>query len=383
MEHETGGPALSVKTVAVDGRRARRAFIRFPWSLYGDDPAWVPPLLIERGMHLSAGNPFFEHAECRFWLAFRDGRPVGRISAQVDRLHIARYGDATGFWGMLESENRPETAKALFDTAEAWLRQRGMTRARGPFNLSINQECGLLVEGFDTPPSVMMGHARPYYGGLVEACGYGKARDLVAYTMNVTGGNSRAAERITRKTAARIRTRTLRRKRFREEMNIVRKIYNDAWSDNWGFVPFTDKEFEHLGSDLKLLLNDHLVRIAEIDGQPAAFMVMLPNLNEAIGDLDGRLWPLGWLRLLWRLKARTPRSARVPLMGVLKRYQGSLLGAALAYRVIGDMKRDVQRLGIRELELSWILEDNRGVRGIIENVGGRAYKTYRIYTRDL
>jgi len=373
----------SLRIVNVQKRRERRAFIRLPWSLYQDDPMWVPPLLIERHQHLSPKNPFFEHADCAFWIAYRDGKPVGRISAQIDQLSLERYHDDTGFWGMLEAEDNIETFQVLFNTAETWLRKRGMRRAAGPFNLSINQECGLLVSGFDTPPSVMMGHAPPYYGDAIVQCGYRKIKDLLAYAIDADFKHSTAMHALTKRTRKRVRTRTIRRSQFNDDINIMHRIFNDAWSENWGFVPLTREEFEHLGKDLKFLVKEKFIRIAEVDGEPAAFMVVLPNLNEVIRDLNGRLLPFGWLKLLWRLKVRHPETARIPLMGVLKQYQGTLLGAALAYRVIGDLQEAVERNGIRYVEMSWILEDNLGMRNIIENIGGRAYKTYRIYGKDL
>lgn len=378
---ELSGSSLQV--VKVEGHQQRNNFIRLPWSLYRKDPMWVPPLLLERRLHLSPKNPYFEHATSCFWIAYRAGKPVGRISAQVDQLHVERYQDDTGFWGMLEAEDNLATFQALFDTAENWLRSQGMKRSRGPFNLSINQECGLLVEGFDTEPSVMMGHALPYYAGHIEQCGYGKEKDLLAYMIDTHEEPTATRKRVTRRTQNRIQTRTLRKKYFQEDLDIVFSIFNDAWSENWGFVPFTKKELEHLANDLKLLINENLVRIAYVDNVPSAFMVLLPNLNEAIKDLNGRLIPFGWLKLLWRLKVKYPQTGRVPLMGVLSEHQESLLGAALAYRVIGDMQEAVIRCGIKQAEMSWILEDNIGVRGIIEDLGGRQYKTYRVFSKEL
>ncbi|MDO8722155.1 MAG: hypothetical protein Q7J31_07975 [Syntrophales bacterium] len=344
---------------------------------------WVPPLLFERRMHLSPKNPYFEHAICCLWMAYREGVPVGRISAQIDRLHLEHYQDDTGFWGMLEAEDNMETFRALLGTAENWLRNQGMKRARGPFNLSINQECGMLVAGFDTPPSVMMGHARPYYNQRIEQCGYLKEKDLLAYVIDAAFESSPAMRAIIKRTKGRIRTRTVQKRQFQEDLNTIRGIFNDAWSNNWGFVPFTRKEFEHLGKDLKLLVSENFIRIAEVDGVPAAFMVVLPNLNEAIRECKGRLWPFGWLKLLWCMKVAHPKTARIPLMGIRRCYHDSLLGAGLAYRVINDLREPVTSHGIKNVEMSWILEDNTGIRKIIEDIGGRVYKTYRIYSKHL
>lgn len=372
-----------LQIVKVENRQDRNTFIRLPWSLYQDDPMWVAPLKLERSMHLSPKNPYFEHATCCLWLAVRNEKPVGRISAQVDQLHLQRYQDDTGFWGMLEAEDDLEIFQALLSVAESWLSSQGMKRARGPFNLSINQECGLLVDGFDTPPSMMMGHARPYYGEHVEQCGYGKVKDLLAYLIDGDAEPSASRKRIIKRTQSRITTRMLNKSRFDEELDIVFSIFNDAWAQNWGFLPFTAREFEHLAKDLKLLVKDKFVRIAYIDGVPSAFVVLLPNLNEVIADLNGALFPFGWLKMLWRLKLKSPKTGRILLMGVLSKYHESLLGAALAYRVISDTQEAVIQEGMEKIELSWILEDNIGVRNIIVDCGGQVYKTYRIYSKDM
>ncbi|MFV0437937.1 MAG: N-acetyltransferase [Desulfopila sp.] len=378
----SGESNLSI--VMVETARHRDQFIRLPWSIYRDDPVWVPPLIMERKSHLSPKNPYFEHASCRLWLALRDGVPVGRISAQVDQLYLERYGDNTGFWGMIEAEDRAETFTALFTTAERWLKSRGMRRAIGPFNFSINQECGLLVDGFDSPPSMMMGHARPYYGQWVEQCGYRKEKDLLAYLIDSRVAPSATRRRLIRASdRQRITSRCLRKSHFAEDLAIVFTIFNDAWANNWGFVPFTEAELGHLANDLKLLINNRLVRIVSLGEEPAAFVVLLPNLNEAIRDLDGALFPLGWCKLLWRLKMQKPRTGRILLMGVLSKYHETLLGVTLAYRAIHDVQEAALEVGMEAAELSWILEDNTGTNDIIEDFGGVVYKTYRIYGRDI
>ena len=243
----------------------------------------------------------------------------------------------------------------------------------------------MLVDGFDTPPSLMMGHARPYYGSRLEENGYAKEKDLLAYIIDADFKHSAAMQTVIKRARSKqnVRVRPLQKSNFKKELNIIQDIFNDAWSQNWGFVPFTEEEFEHLGKDLKMLANEELVKIAEVDGQPAAFMVTLPNINEAIRDLNGRLLPFGWLKLLWRLKVKYPQSARIPLMGVRRRYHDSILGAALAFMVIASSQQPGLKLGIKEVELSWILEDNTAMRNIIESIGGRVYKTYRIYHKAL
>jgi len=382
-DRQTGHSDKAIRVVKVENRTTLNDFIRLPWSLYANDPMWVPPLLLERRMHLSPKNPYFEHAKFCSWLAYRNGKPVGRISAQIDRLHIDRYQDATGFFGMLEAENNGRLFHTLLNKAEAWLGDQGMKRVYGPFNLSINQELGLLVNGFDTPPSMMMGHACPYYSDRIEENAYHKEKDLLAYIINSNTEMPAAAKSVMARSKDRIHIRKLNMAKFSDELQIIRDIFNDAWSQNWSFVPFTNEEFDHLGKDLKMLADEELVKIAEVDGNPAAFIVALPNLNEVIRDLNGRLLPFGWLKVLWRLKISYPESARIPLMGVRCRFHDSLMGAALAFGVISSIQQHGIKRGIKEVELSWILEDNMRMRTIIESIGGRVYKTYRIYSKQL
>jgi hypothetical protein len=381
--HRENRHQQSIRVVPVAGRRPMRDFIKMPWPLYVDDPCWVPPLIIERQWHLSKKNPYFEHADFQAWIAYRGERMVGRISAQVDQMHLQRYQDATGFFGFLEAENDPETFCGLFGTAEEWLRQKGMQRIRGPFNLSINDECGLLVEGFDSPPPIMLGHALPYYGPRVEEQGYAGVQDLLAYRAHPDIDPPRQLEALSKRVAGKVTVRTMRRDRFNEELEIIRDIFEDAWSENWGYIPFTPAEFTELGKNLKFLVDSESVRIAELDGEPAAMIVLFPNINEAIKDLNGRLLPFGWLKLLWRLKVVGLKSARVPLLGVRRRYHGSMLGAALALMVIAPLHVRARKKGVMEVDMSWILEQNQGMRKITESVGCDLYKRYRIYQKDL
>jgi hypothetical protein len=258
-----------------------------------------------------------------------------------------------------------------------------MQRIRGPFNLSINDECGLLIEGFDSPPPIMLGHALPYYKMRVEEQGYTKTQDLLAYLTHPDVPPPRQLETLAKRVAGRVKVRTLYRDRFNKEMDIIRDIFVDAWSENWGFIPFTPAEFAELGKNLKFLVDSESVRIAEVDGEPAAMIVMFPNINEIIKDLNGRLLPFGWLKLLWRLKVVGAKSARIPLMGVRRRYQGSMLGAALVLMMIAPLHEKSRRQGIENIDMSWILEQNQRTRKIIESFGGIVYKRYRIYQKDL
>ena len=377
----TNSPAVHLLPV----RNARQLwqFIDVPYRIYHDDPAWIPPLRLERRVHLSRHNPFFEHGEWQAWVALREGIPVGRISAQVDRLHRERYGADTGHFGLLEAQDDSEVFARLFDAAESWLRERGTHDVTGPFNFSINQECGLLVEGFSRPPVVMMPHGRPWYAGQVQALGYQPRKDLLAYWVRTDFTPPPFMESLIRRYGKAVKLRTLRRDRMREEMEILRDLFNDAWSDNWGFVPFTRAEFAEFGDSLKLLVPDEYVQIAEIDSEAVAFIAALPNINEAAADLSGHLFPLGWLKLIWRLKRRGIHTGRVPLMGVRKRFQNSSQGIALALLVVRAVKEALWRRGILEVEMSWILEDNKGMRHILEVFGSDLYKRYRIYGKHL
>ncbi|MGB5290127.1 MAG: hypothetical protein WBN41_01585 [Lysobacterales bacterium] len=368
----------------VSGRKALNTFIRVPWRIYKDDPNWVPPLLAERRDALSPKHPYFKHALWRAWVAYRNGEPVGRISAQIDDLHLKQYDTKTGFFGLIEAPDDDEVFSALFQAAEAWLRSQGIRNIIGPFNLSINQDLGVLVEGFDSPPYVMTGHAPAYYGAAIERCGYRPAQDLLAYGLD--GGTlaiPRVMQALIDRSGDRIKVRSLGSRSNEDELNSMRDIFNDAWKNNWNFTPFTTEEFNLVGKEILLAAPKDFIQIAEVDGEDAAFIVLLPNINEAIADLDGRLLPFGWAKLFWRLKVEFPRSARVALMGVRQKYQNTRFGPALAYMIINAVMEAGKAKGLERVEMSWILEHNHGVRNIIESVGGQITKRYRMYEKEL
>jgi len=375
--------AEAIEIRPVVGRKQIDAFIRLPWQIYADDPQWVPPLALERRLHFSRLNPFFKHAEWQTWLAYRDDKPVGRISAQINQVHRDQHGAEAGMFGLLEAENDPEIFRALLDTSESWLAARGTKIITGPFNLSINQDCGVLVDGFDTPPVIMMPHARKWYGPQLENQGYMPAMDLLAYWINTDFEPSLVMQTLFKRFSKRIRLRILSRKQFRQELEIIRDIFNDAWSNNWGFIPFSKEEFIELGNSLRLLVPDDYIQIAEVDGIPAAFIVVLPNLNEVLSELDGKIFPLGWLQLVQRVRKNKFHSARVPLMGVRKQYQNTPLGIALALMICDEARHRVAATGVSGVEMSWILENNKGMRSILDNVGGKEYKRYRIYEKTI
>lgn len=362
----------------------RKAFIEVPWSVYRDDPHWVPPLRFERKEAFSEKNPFFEHARWQAWLAYRNGVPVGRISAQIDSLYLQRHDAHTGFFGLIEAPDDAEVFAALFASAEAWLKEQGMKTSLGPFNLGINQEIGCLVEGFDSPPYVMMGHARPYYGALIEKQGYEKAQDVLSYEVGTaTYTLPGVVQRLLQHEDGKMKLRQVDRKNSAMELKTLRSIFNDAWSGNWGFVPFTEKEFNAVGKELFMIVPRDFTWIAEVDGEPVGFIVLVPNVNEAIADLDGRLLPFGWVKLLWRLKVRSPRTSRVALMGVRQKYQKTRLGPALAFLLIQATYEPAIKRDMKRVEMSWILEQNQGMRSIIEKIGGVVSKRYRMYQKSL
>jgi hypothetical protein len=370
---------------AID-RADMEAFIRLPERLMRDDPHFVAPLRAERRMAFSAHhNPYFQHAEVAFWLALRDGRPVGRISAQQDRLETtAPDGGLAGHFGLLAAEDDGDVYAGLLGTAQDWCAMRGTKRITGPFNLSANEETGLLVRGFDTPPMLMMPHDPPQAGQHLERLGYTRERDLLAYRVETARpATAAAAQLVARGLPAGVVLRPLRRAALREDIRLLVDIFNDAWAGNWGFVPITRDEMDAMAASMKPLLRERLVWFAEVEGEAVAFAVCLPNLNEVIADLGGRLLPLGWAKLLWRLKLRGTTTARVPLMGVRRSLARGMLGRVLPLFIVDALRREASAMGIRTIEMSWVLEDNLPMRRLAEAVGGEAYKTYRIYGLDL
>jgi hypothetical protein len=364
----------------------RKAFVDFAWDAYKDDPAWIPPLKDEvHGLLNPKKNPWFEHARAQLWLAERGGKVVGRISAQVDELVLEHMGAGTGQWGFFDALDA-EAAAALIATAEDWLRAQGMTRALGPFSLSVWDEPGLEIEGFSEPPTAMMGHHKPEYAGWVEAAGYAKAKDLVTYEVDIVNWSNPLISRLIEagERNRKIHIRRVDKSRFDEEAQIILGLLNDAWSDNWGYVPLTPSEIAYAGKKLKPIIYEDLVRIAEYEGKPVAFMLTIPDMNEMIRDLDGRLFPFNFIKLLWRLRKPRTRRARVPLMGVAKPLQGSRLASQLAFMLIEFTRRSIVKdYGVGVGEFGWILEDNKGMLSIAELPGAKVNHRYRIYEKAL
>jgi len=368
----------------VTGKKALKAFIRVPWSIYKDDSNWIAPLLFERKEALSSKNPFFKHAVWRAWIAYQDGKPVGRISAQIDELHQQRYNNKTGFFGLIEAPDDFDIFSALFETAENWLRKNGMQQIVGPFNLGINQEVGILVEGFNTPPRVMTSHSPRYYGAAIEACGYQPAQDMLAYELDIHSYTSPVSmQELISRNSDRVKVRQLDPKNKEADFDLMRDIFNDAWQDNWNFVPFTQEEFRTIGKELSMVVPADFMQIAEIDGEAAAFIVLLPDINEVSADLNGRLLPFGWAKFLWRLKVRFPKACRMPLMGVRKKYQKTIFGPTMAFMLIESVIMPGMSRKGETVEMSWILASNKPTINIIEKFGGKITKRYRMYEKDL
>jgi hypothetical protein len=372
----------------VASKADKKAFVELAYRLNLADPNWVPPLKDEvRGLITPGKNPWFEHAEAEFFLAFRPGRaePVGRISAQVDQLVLEHMGAGLGQWGMFEAEDE-EVARALLGAAEGWLRGKGMTRSMGPFSLGIWDEPGLLVEGFDHPPMVMMGHNNAAYPPWIEGAGYAGVKDLLTYDVPTAHSFAPIVERIVAsgEKNARIRIRKIDKSRFDEEAALILAILNEAWSENWGFIPLTDAEIAYAGKKLKPIVLEDMILVAEYDGEPVAFMMSLPDVNEFIADLKGELFPFGFVKLLWRLKRMRPKGGRVPLMGVVKRLHATRLASQLAFMMIEYIRRAGHgHYGIGRAEVGWILDDNAPMISIAEAIASRINRRYRVYEKAL
>ncbi|MDB5698345.1 MAG: hypothetical protein JWN69_1149 [Alphaproteobacteria bacterium] len=377
-------PPPTVRAVA--SAADRKAFVDLAYRLNAADPHWIPPLRSEvHGLITPGKNPWFEHAEAAFFLAERGGREVGRISAQVDQLVLETMGAGTGQWGMFEAEDQA-TAEALMAHAEQWLRDKDMTRSIGPFSLSIWDEPGLLIKGFDHSPTLMMGHNSPAYQAWVEATGYRALKDLFTYDLDITVAMPPIVQRIVAsgERNGRIRIREVDKSRFDEEAALILGILNDAWSTNWGFIPLTNSEIAYAAKKLKPIVYEDLIRVAELDGEPVAFMMTLPDMNELIKDLDGKLFPFGWAKLLWRLRNPKVRTMRVALMGVLRRLQSTRLASQLAFMMIEYTRRDaLKRYSASRSEIGWILDDNAGMRSIAEAIDSHINRVYRIYEKSL
>ena len=376
---------------AVRDKADKREFVELAYRLNRGDPAWVPPLKNEVYDLLTPGkNPWFEHGKANYFLARRGGRTVGRISAHIDFLALEQpaeqgMGPGTGNWGLIEAEDA-DTAHALIVAAEDWLRSQGMHRALGPLSISIWDEPGLLVEGFDTPPTIMLGHNSPLYRAWIEAEGYRPVKKLINYAVEIIDGFPPLVNRIVAagERNERIRIRRVDKSKFDAEAKLIMGILNDAWSDNWGFVPLTDGEIAHVGKKLKDIVFEDLIRVAEVDGEAVAFMIVLPDLNELLIGMDGSLFPFNWARLLWWLRKPKSKRLRVPLMGVVKKLQNSRMASTLAFMMIEYIRRDgVAKYGAEQGDIGWVLDDNQGMNAVADAINATVNRVYQLYDKPL
>jgi len=367
---------LGIEIVPVQGKQATRQFIQLPYDLYRGDSHWVPPLrmavkeLLDKEKH-----PFYANAETQLYLAMRDGRVVGRVAAILDRAHNRFHQENAGFFGFYESIDDPEVAQALLSQARAWVKAKGADFLRGPVNPSTNYECGMLIDGFDSDPMVMMTYNPAYYPALMEKTGLRKSKDLYAYLSNTgiieTGKIDRVADRVL--ASAQVRVRQIDLKNYQAEVERVWEVYNSAWEKNWGFIPMSREEFMLMGKEMKMILKPELVLIGEVGGRVVGFALALPDANQAMKPARGRLLPTGLLKILYY--QRLIRSVRVLVLGIVEEYRTSGLGAAFYATLI----RNARKLGYGDCEMSWILEDNTLMNRSLEVMGAKRYKTYRLY----
>ena len=375
----------------VSTKAQTKEFIDIAYKLNADDPHWVPPLKSEMLNLITPGkNPFFEHARVKFFLALRHGRVVGRISAHIDELALQQppeqgMGPGTGNWGWMEASDEM-VMHALIRAAEAWLQKEGMTRVLAPISMSVWEEPGLLTKGHNHSPMILMGHHNAAYQGWIENLGYKVAKRLVTYHLPVEDGFPELVKRIVAsgERNKRLTIRRVDKKHFDRDAAIIMNLLNDAWSNNWGFVPMTDREIAHAGKSLKPIVHEHLIRIAELEGEPVAFMMTLPDMNEVLKTMNGSLWPFGWAKLLWWLKFPKSNSMRVPLMGVKRELQNSRLASQMAFMLIEYIRRDAKlHFGTKRAEIGWILENNQGMVAIAEAIEATINREYLIYEKPL
>ena len=362
-------------------KKERKQFIDFPYQHYFEDENWIPPLKMEQKKLIDTeNNPFYNNGDIALFLAEQDGELCGRIAAIQDRRYNEHHNNKTGFFGFFECINDQSVANLLFKVAGDWLKQRGHTDVLGPANPSMMDEIGILVDGFEYEPSFMMPYHKPYYGDLISNAGLEKEMDMYAFRVtqaSVTLDRIYRAEEIVRRRLPKLKIREIDTKNLDQEVEIVRNIFNQAWSQNWGFIPLSKEELEALAKDLKLILDPKVAHIAEVDGEPVAFSIALPDLNQALKHTDGTLFPTGIFKLLWH--RRNINQIRTALMGVIPKYQGKGIDALLHKEAIINGRE----VGYNSSELSWVLESNKNMIRVAEKIGASIEKTYRMYTKEL
>lgn len=373
-----------VRVRAIGFGRQAAPFVDLLWTVYEGDPHWIPMLRRAQMERLDPEKtPFLQYGEAQLFIVQRDGRDVGRISAQINPLHNEKWNESAGFFGHFDCANDPEAAAALFETVESWLRERGAAFARGPFSFTINDESGCLVDGFDTPPMIAMPHGRTWFPELIEANGYQKAKDLWAYRYPVDAPLGERRERAWRRIHdhPRVVVRPFDKRNFQRDVRIAAEIFNEAWVENWGSVPITAEEADRLAADLAQFADPRLTAFVEIDGEAAAMVISIPNLNECARDIDGRLFPFGWAKVLWRLK-RGPESGRVMLLGVRQKWRTREF-AQLGVMLTAEVHVRGAAQGYQWAELGWVLEDNHLLNHALRRTDAEVYKVYRIFEKAL
>ncbi len=381
-------PEQGLKIISVKTKADIRAFLNLPYDLYRGDENWRAPLRFERQAHLSQDkNPTLNTISDQKFLAMREDKYVGRIAAFVNSAHQAQHGDDAGHFGLWDCEDDTQTGSALIEAAQTWLKDRGARKMIGPCNWSVNEDTGLLIDGFDTPPVILMPFGQPYYQPILEMAGFDKAVDMYAFQADLHEGYPRPRQtqmmvKLAEKDK-RVSFRKVKLKDFKSEISLSMGIFNDAWSENWGFIPFSDDQIEHMAKDMKALIDPDLFLIGEIDGKPAAFLTMVPDINSAAKGLDGKLLPFGFAKFLYRLKVKGVKQARIPLMGLRKEWHNKRQGLGLIAQLCETVFANARDKGFTHCELSWILEDNHSMIRICEQASAKKYKTYRMYEKQL
>ncbi len=374
----------NIEILEVVSESDKRKFIEFPYNFYSGDRNWVEPLRFDVKNNLDTKkNPFYQHSKLKLWLAFKNGEIAGRIAGIINDNHNNFHKDKVGFFGFYECINDKEVSRMLFDKAAEFVKSNGMDTLRGPMNPSTNDECGLLIDGFDIPPVMLTTYNPKYYSELIENYGFTKAKDLLAFWINKDVINNekmmnkldRVSEMVIKK--ENLKTRNVNLKDFNNEVQKVWEVYNNSWEENWGFVPMTEDEFNHIAANLKLAVDPDYVEFAEINGETVGFSLALPDVNQAIKGLNGKLLPFGFIKFL--LNKKKINQLRVIIMGVKKEYHRKGIDAVFYRNII----RAGNRKGIRGAEISWILEDNFAMKQTTEKLGGEVYKTYRIYDKAI
>jgi hypothetical protein len=380
-----GEPASAINVVAVEDAKTVSDWVAVPHAVFAGDPTWVAPLnFLERRRISPMHAPFFTFGEAKLFLAYRGDQPVGRISAQINRRHLEFHCDGCGHFGFFDCCADPEAAQALVDTAAEWLHARGMSRIVGPMSFSINEESGCLVSGFATPPAILMTHAPVWAGTLLERAGLAKEIDFYAYRLipdKLPKQIYKIAE-LARRTPG-VSIRHVDMTHYADEVRTLIEIFNDAWSGNWGFVPFSAAEIDALLAEMRPLFRGHYGRFVLVNDHPVGVMVGLPNINQVIAPFHGRLLPFNWLKLWWALQRERIPTARVPLLGITKAYQSTPLGGSLLALLIAEFIPQMLSHNLEWVEFSWVLETNKRMVALAELAAGPPVKTYRIYGKNL